>query len=246
MPLFKFQKCLRVSRPESIDALILITDHEQIFRACCQQCNDRMLDLGGVLCFIHTDVGIQLLKIRQQPGDLLQHHIGIDHLIVVIDHLQFFQFAAIFPIDHRYLTLCLFIQSLDLVLTKHHIFNISNQCTNIFQISVCGIYPFYPLIDLRQEPCDPLFVIQKLMGCLSCSIAIILQHFGTDAVDGPKFQLLCQFRSKFRCKTCCHVFRSCHGISHGQDSPRVYAFAVDHISKPCYQYRCLARSRHRQ
>ena len=192
MPLFKFQKCLRVSRPESIDALILITHHEQIICACCQQCNDRVLDLGGILCFIHTDVGIQLLKILQQPWDLLQHHIGIDHLIVIIDHLQFFQFAAIFPVDHRDLALCPFIQSLDLVLVKHHIFNVGNQRADIFQISVCGIYPFHPLVDLCQDTCNPLFIIQKLMGRLPCSIAIILQHFGTDAVDGPKFQLSCQ------------------------------------------------------
>ena len=46
----------------------------------------------------------------------------------------------------------------------------------------------------RRKGAEPVMeeIIQKLMGRLPCSIAIILQHFGTDAVDGSKFQLPCQ------------------------------------------------------
>ena len=45
MVLLKCEQRIRVGRTEPVDALVLVTDHEEVCIFPCQKCDDRVLDL---------------------------------------------------------------------------------------------------------------------------------------------------------------------------------------------------------
>ena len=65
MLLFKVQKRLGIRRAEAINTLVLIAHHEQIIVPGSQQRNDCMLNLGCILCLIHANILINILKMLQ-------------------------------------------------------------------------------------------------------------------------------------------------------------------------------------
>ena len=80
----KLGQRLRIGGPEAIDALVLIAHHEEIPALSGQQANDRMLDLGGVLGFIHAKIPVSGLDGSKDIGILAQNLKSVDHLIVII------------------------------------------------------------------------------------------------------------------------------------------------------------------
>jgi hypothetical protein len=81
---FKIQQGVRPGGAETVNALVLVADHEEILAFRGQQLDDRVLDAGCVLRFIHADIRKALLKGIQHDGIFLQDGIGIGHLIVKV------------------------------------------------------------------------------------------------------------------------------------------------------------------
>ena len=78
---------LRIGGPETIDALVLISHHEEIPALSGQQANDRMLDLGGILSLVHAKIPIAGLDGSKDVGILAQDLKSVDHLVVIIHQL---------------------------------------------------------------------------------------------------------------------------------------------------------------
>ena len=58
----KIKKCLRVCCTEAINALVLVSNHEELPGFRGKKADHTMLDAGGILRLIYTDIGILLLK----------------------------------------------------------------------------------------------------------------------------------------------------------------------------------------
>ena len=62
--LLKLHQSLRVSGPKAVNALIFVAYHEDVSAFLRQTLNNRMLDFGGILRFVHADIGKHILKMR--------------------------------------------------------------------------------------------------------------------------------------------------------------------------------------
>ena len=51
--------------PEAVNALILVPHHKEVPGLLSQKVNDGVLDPGGVLRFVHADIGKRILKMGQ-------------------------------------------------------------------------------------------------------------------------------------------------------------------------------------
>ena len=93
--LLKGKQRFRISCTEPINTLILVPHQKQVVPASCQKPYDLMLDAGGILRLVHTDVGIFVLKMPQHFRALFQYPAGIDHLVVIIDKAPGTQLSAV-------------------------------------------------------------------------------------------------------------------------------------------------------
>ena len=246
MMMLKFQQCLRVSGTKSINALILISHHKKILGFRCQKRDDGMLDFRCILGFIHTDIRVFLLKICKKFWNFPKHIIGIDHLVIIIHKLLFPELSAVLFVDRCQMNLRFFFQLLDFFFIQHPVFYVSNQCPDIFQITFCWVYPLRLLINARQHGRNPLFIREQLKCRPARLPAIVLNHPGTDAVDGSKFQTFCHLLSEFCRKPICHILRCRHRVGNCQNFARVHSFTIDHVTQPRHQHCRFPRSRHRQ
>ena len=59
---FEIHQCLRIGRPEPVDALVFIAHHEKIAAFFGKQPDHVMLDLRSILRFIHAEIAVAFLK----------------------------------------------------------------------------------------------------------------------------------------------------------------------------------------
>ena len=80
----KPQQSPRFRRPKPIDALVLIPHQKEVSPPSRQQAENGMLNAGGILGLIHTEMGVFFLKVGQNlpmpPENLRRVH----HLIVIV------------------------------------------------------------------------------------------------------------------------------------------------------------------
>ena len=108
-----------------------------------------MLDFGCILCFIHTNIRIHLLKMEKHLRRFLQYRIRIKHLVIII-HMPVFAHNFAIRLINRYNrdTVCLFFKLLHLFLCQHTVFDIGDQLPNRLQIALCRVSLCFLLIDL--------------------------------------------------------------------------------------------------
>ena len=135
---------------------------------------------------------------------------------------------------------------LDFFFIQHPVFYVSNQCPDIFQITFCWVYPLRLLINARQHGSNAFFIREKLKRHPARLPAIVLNHPGTDTINGPKFQSFCHLLSEFYRKPICHILRCRHRVGDCQNFSRIHSFTIDHVTQPCHQHCRFPRSRHRQ
>ena len=203
-----------------------------------------MLDLRCILCLIHTDIRIQVLKICQKLPIHPQHLIGIQHLIIIIHQVRFPHLLTICLINSRYLYLFFFFQLLYLFFCQHHIFDIRNQRSYILQITLRRISHSMFLADIYQHFRRLFFILYKFKRSFTDASSIILDDPCTDTIDRTEFQTSCKFFPKTRGKPLSHILCCRYGICNRQYPFRSDAFAIDHISQTCNQYGSLPGSRH--
>ena len=238
----KGQERLGICRAEAVNALILISDHEQVLRLRCKQRDNCVLDLRGILCLIDTDIRIFFLKIRQQPRDPAKHLIGIDHLVIIVHEMSFPQPCAVFPVHLRDGKACLLVQLPDLFLIEHHVLNVSNQGTDIFQIALRRVLPLHTAVNFRQYFRRDLLVSCQLKGRFSCAFSIILQDSRADAVDCPKLEPPRQILSEICCAASGHIAGRRDRVGDSQNVFRRDSPAIDHIAESGDKDGGLARS----
>ena len=98
---FKLGESLRVGGPKTVDALVLVAHQKEVAVLSRQQSENRVLDFGGVLGLVHTEVGVAAAELLQKLRELAQNPVGIDHLVVVVHELVGAQQAAVLLVDGR-------------------------------------------------------------------------------------------------------------------------------------------------
>ena len=68
---FKLGESLRVGGPKAVDALVLVAHQKEVAVLSRQQSENGMLDFGGVLGLVHTEVGVAAAELLQKLRKLL-------------------------------------------------------------------------------------------------------------------------------------------------------------------------------
>ena len=155
-----------------------------------------MLDLRCVLCFIHADIWIQILKMFQKSAVHTQHFICIQHLVIVIHPFLFPHLAAICLVYASDTDIRFFFQFLNFFIIQQHILDVSDHRPHIFQITFRRVSHAMFLADLNQHPGRILFLLHQFKWCLPDFPSVILNDLCTDSVDRPELQLFCHLFSK--------------------------------------------------
>ena len=246
MMLLKLEKRIGIGRTEAVDALIFVADHEEVFGPGREEGDDGVLDLRGVLGLIDTDVRVLLLEMLAQPRKALQHGIGIDHLVVVIHELMLPELSIVRLIDPKKLDLRVLFERPDLLLTQHTVLDEGDECTDVLQVALGRIAVLDALIDTREHRSDAFFIGEQRKRGAAALPAAVLDHAGTDAIDGAELEPLRHLRSETACEARRHILRRRHRIGHRQDPLRCDALTENHVAEPCHEHGRFTGARHRE
>ena len=243
---FKTQQGVRPGGTESVNALVLVADHEEILTFGGQQLNDRVLDAGCVLRFIHADIGKALLKGTQHGGIFLQDGIGIGHLIVKVHQVPLPQGVPI-PLNDFGQMVDLTVKLFDLFLRQHHILDVCDETADFPDLTVLRVALVYTLADFADKAVELSLVRHQIKGRAACVAAakVVNDGFG-DAVDRAKRKSFRGGLTEESNKAALHVLRSRDGVGHCQDGFRIDSPAEDHISQPGHQHGGFSAARRRQ
>ena len=128
MLLLEGEQGLGVGRPEAVDALILVPHHEQVVPAPGQPTDDCMLDSGGVLGLVHTDIRKPSPEIFQGLRAPRQDIARVEHLVVIVHQAPGPQLLPIEPVNLRDAPVTVLLQLFDFRLVQHAVLDIGNQC----------------------------------------------------------------------------------------------------------------------
>ena len=245
MILFKGKERLRICRTESVDALILIADHEQV-SISRKELQDPVLDFRRILCLIHTQIPVSGLVLGKKLRAAHQNIQRIDHLIVVIHPPLPLHFFAVALIDFCKRIAGFLLQLLQLLSGKLHILDIADPAPKLRRLRLRGKASRSVNVKIPEKLQNLTLVRLQRKRLLPDSASIICDHTGADPVDGPELKSarrIGKLRAEHPFKPPSHVLRRRHGIGYGQDLLRQNAKAEEHISKPCHQNGCLSGSR---
>ena len=177
---------------------------------------------------------------------LAKHPVRVNHLVVIVHPLILPHRATIFLINlrdvDRFFKLCGKLP--DFFIRQHHIFDTGDQRSYTFEVAFCRVLPLDLLINGRQER-RYLFLITHQGKRASVVLpSVILDDLGADAVNRPKFKLLCHIFSEMLCAPCPHIPGCRDRIGNCEDLFRLDLAAKRHIPQTCHQYRRFAGARH--
>ena len=178
---------LRKSGAERVDALVLVPDHEKVFLPGGEQADDLMLDFGGVLCLIHTEITILLLKAVQNIRKPPQEREGVDHLVVIVHQAQAAKLRLIAAVELRKIgdgPLARF----NLHLREHHVFDEGDGGADFTERGLFRVFIVDGLIKLTQNPAALTAFPEKGEGLAAKAGGGVGDELGRDAVDGTKLQ----------------------------------------------------------
>ena len=181
-----------------------------------------------------------------QPRKALQHGIGIDHLVVVIHELMLPELSIVRLIDPKKLDLRVLFERPDLLLTQHTVLDEGDECTDVLQVALGRIAVLDALIDTREHRSDAFFIGEQRKRGAAALPAAVLDHAGTDAIDGAELEPLRHLRSETACEARRHILRRRHRIGHRQDPLRCDALTENHIAEPCHEHGRFTGARHRE
>ena len=92
----------------------------------CQKFYDGMLDLGGILGFIHHDIRITIPEGIQECRGTAKHGVGIDQLVVKIHETACAHFPPVCLIDLGKIIVALCIQTGNFFLRQHAVLDIGD------------------------------------------------------------------------------------------------------------------------
>ena len=243
---FKAEQGVRPGGAETVNALVLVADHEEILAFRGQQLDDRVLDSGRVLCLIHADIRKALLKSIQHDGIFLQDGIGIGHLIVKVHQVPLPQGVPV-PLDDFGQMVDLTVKLFDLFLRQHHVLDVCDETADFPDLTVLRVAIVYTLTDFADEAVELSLVRHQIKGRAACVAAakVVDNRFG-DTVDRAKLEPFRGGLTEEGSKAALHVLRRRDGVGHCQDGFRIDSPAKNHIPQPGHQHGGFAAARRRQ
>ena len=223
-----------VGGPEAVDALILVPHQKEVLALSRQQADDPVLDSGGVLGLVHTEIPETPLKFLQDPGVLPENPQSIDHLIVIVHPPALPERLLIVPEDFRKL----YPFHLDLgqlLPSQHLVLGIGDGGHQGLHCALgCKLSRLRPVQLPQQRP--PLSrILQQGEGRPPQPALIGADDLAAHAVDGAKLQPLCSLLPKEGGEACAHIPGGGHGIGHGQDLLRRDPPGQTQIAHPGHQ-----------
>ena len=194
--------------------------------------DDGMLDFGRILCLVHTEIDILLLKMIQHLRIVLKNMVGVGHLIVKVHEVPVTQDAFVLPIDLMQIV-DIALGFPDLVLRQHHVLDIGDEPPDFPDIAVLGIAFVDSKIDLADDAVQFAVLRRQAKGLAAgMNPSEIINDLLGDAVDGPKLQILCRFSPEKRGIPVFHVLCRRNRVGHGQNRPGIDPPAENHIAQP--------------
>ena len=232
-------------RPEAVDALILVPHHEQVAAPGSQQAEDGVLDFGGILGLVHTEVGVFALEVGQDVGVPAENPQGKDHLVVVVHAAVALQILPVTEIDGGEIH-PVHLNGPHLLIPQHAVLAAGDAGAHLLHLLLprplgpVGLHqPAHqgvqlPLIGPQSERLRPL------------GPGVVGDDGLADAVDGAEGQRAGVRLPKEGGKAPLHVPGGGYSVGDGEDAPRLHPQAVDEIAQPGHQGGGLAAARHRQ
>ena len=243
--LLKLQQCLGPRRPEAVDALVLIANHEDVAAAGGQQAEDGVLNLRGVLGLVHADVGPPALEVGQNVRVLPENAAGEDHLVIVVHPPGATEVVLILKI-HPWEVHPVHLVGVDLRLRQHHVLAVGDVGAGIADLLVAGKGRTGSREEIPDHALDLPLIVQQGKCFRVFLPGVVADHHRAQAVDGAEGQLAGVVFPKDTGKPGLHVLGSRHGVGHGEDALWRDALAVEHVSQPGHQHGGLAAPRHSQ
>ena len=129
---------------------------------------------------------------------------------------------------------------------KLHIFNIADGGAHIGELGFGRIFPDELQVELPYQPENLALVGLQRKGRPADHASIGSDDLSADAVDGPKFKLLCQLGTETLGKALPHVVCGGNGVGDSENLARQDASAQKHVAKACDENRCFAGTGHGQ
>ena len=96
---FKVEDVADVCAAPLVDTLVIIADHAKILTRLGQQADNLVLDVVGILIFVHEDVTETVLIIREDIRIVTQHMQGVDQKVIKVHGVVPFELLLIGPVD---------------------------------------------------------------------------------------------------------------------------------------------------
>ena len=223
-----------IGGPEAVDALILVPHQKEVPALFRQQADDPVLDLGGILGLVHTEIPVAPLKFLQDPWMLPEDPQGIDHLIVIVHPPALPKRLLIVPenlgeLHPLHLDLGQFLPS------QHLVFGIGDGGhQGLHRTLGCKLSRLRP-VQLPQERPPLSRILQQGEGRPPQPALIGADDLAAHAVDGAELQPLRSLLPKKSGKAGTHIPGGGHGIGHGQDLLRRDPPGQTQIAHPGHQ-----------
>ena len=203
-----------------------------------------MLDFGGVLGLVHTEVGVAAAELLQKLRELAQNPVGVDHLVVVVHELVGAQQAAVLLVDGRKLH-PLHLYLFQIFTGNHAVFHIGDGGLYRLDGALRGKFPALPPADLSDDGRLASSVLQQLKGLAALGALIGPNDSAAYSVNGAKLQPVGQGLAEKGGEAPGHIPGGGDGVGHGEDVLRRHALG-DEVANAGDQYRGLAAARHCQ
>ena len=244
--LLKLHQGIRIGGPEAIDALVLVAYHEDVAAFPGQQADDGVLDPGGVLGFVHADIGEAVLKMGPHILVELQDFFGVHHLVVIVHPFIVPQGLAVFPVQLREF-LKAGVQLPQPLLRQHHIFGIGDALAQLLHHALGGVLAAQVPVQVRNQLRQGALVLRQDEGRpFAAILGIVGDDLGGHAVDGADLRGMGAVLAEQGGKALLHLPGGSPGIGHGENLVRRNAAAAQHIAQAGHQHGGFPAAGHRQ
>ena len=139
--LLKTGELFGAGRAEAVDALVLVTDHEEISVGACQLLYDPVLDERGVLRLVNADESVFLPESLKYIRIFSEYRERIDHLIVVVHERGFVHPAAVFPVYPGELSHGDAVDLFDIFVGHHRVLDVGDCRLYLSYVVLGGVFP---------------------------------------------------------------------------------------------------------
>ena len=236
---------LGAGRPEAVNALVLVSHHEELDLLPRQQADDGVLDLGGVLGLVHAQIGVSPPPLLENLGIAPQNLIGVAQLIIVVHEPPLPQGLVVGLVDGREVD-AVDVHAVQVGPAGQAVFYIGDGGLDGLDGGLRGVLLGEIAADLPDKGGLPSGVLQQIKGLLVHQLLAPADDGGAHPVDGAEGQPLRQLRPEEGGKAPAHIPGGGDGVGHGEDAPGVHPQPQHQVADAADQHGGLAAAGHRQ